>query len=88
MFLALELLSLINVGEADFQTTECEAYAHHIVTYKRLLVHTVTIPEGVAIEEDISQDPRPTHGGKNMDSKPLVTAKKTGVRLINRSVCI
>ena len=78
----------MNVCKAHFEVTEYEPYAHHIVAYQRLLIYAVTIPEGVAIEEDVSQDPRPTHGGKDMDSKAGATAKETCIRFINRGVCI
>jgi formate dehydrogenase maturation protein FdhE len=88
IFLGFELLCLINVCKAHFEATEYEPCAHHAVAYEWLLIYTVTIPEGIAIKEDVSQNPRPTHGGKNMDSKPLVTTKETGIRFIKCSVCI
>jgi len=88
IFLGFELLCLRNVCKAHFKTTEYEPCAHHTVAYEWLLIYAVTIPEGIAIKKNISQNPRSTNGGKNMDSKPLVTTKETGIRFINRSVCI
>ena len=88
IFLGFELLCLINVCKAHLEATEYEPYAYHIVANKRLLIYAVTIPEGIAIEENVSQNPRPTHSRKSMNSKPVARTKETGIRSIKRSVCI
>lgn len=72
----------MNVCKAHFEATEYEPCAHHIVAYEWLLIYAVTIPEGIAIKKDVSQDSMPIHSDEKMNSNPMIRGEETRVLFI------
>lgn len=81
--LSVVLFGLIGMGVADFEPVNKNSQSYHGVKHKMPFIHTVAVPERVAVQQNIPYYGASIQTCENMDSKALKGREKPGVPYIN-----
>lgn len=83
VFLSLKFLSFENVGKSDLSPGDAYPHTYHQLSNQRFFVHTVTVPERIAVKGNIPQHKLAVGTRKSMNSKSAVTQEESGILFIN-----
>lgn len=67
ILLGFKLLGSIDMGVSYFKTVIMNTYPGHEIRNKIILIHIMTVGEGVAVQEDIAKHRTPVNPGKKVN---------------------